>query len=213
MNNRNIKSIIVLVAIISLIIIYIASNSFAYEYKNSEYTLFYNEDESKMKEAINEYISDLDNYLIPNSSYIYSEILTENYDFITNFALDYIINHKELYIDRIKYLDLFSYYDVDNREQSTNEYIDIEEIYNITDKYFGIRDYYIINDNVREIENYISLSDYTKRIFSKEIKEIKIEKKDNTLIAIIKYDDIDIHKYTFKIINNVLKIYNIEVVQ
>ena len=211
MNNRNIKSIVVLVIIISLIIAYIASNSFAYEYQTTNYTLFYKEDIQELKEDIKTYISDIDDYLIPNSSYKYSNILTENYDFLTNFAIAYIINHKETYKDNIVSMTSFTYNDIYNDTNETNEYIDTDEIYNITDKYFGISDYYVINDNVNFVDNYISLSENNKNLFASKIENIDIIKENNMIIANIIYDSSDKYKYTFKIINNVLKIYNVEV--
>ncbi len=211
MNNRNIKSIVALVIIISLIMAYIASNSFAYEYQTTNYTLFYKEDIQELKEDIKTYISDIDDYLIPNSSYKYSNILAENYDFLTNFAIAYIINHKETYKDNIVSMTSFTYNDIYNDTNETNEYIDIDEIYNITDKYFGISDYYVINDNVNFVDNYISLSENNKNLFASKIENIDIIKENNMIIANIIYDSSDKYKYTFKIINNVLKIYNVEV--
>ena len=211
MNNRNIKVITILVVTISLLIIYIASNSFAYEYETTNYTLFYKEDLSELKEDIKIYIDDIDDYLIPTSSYKYSDILTENYDFLTNFAIAYIINHKETYQDSIASMTSFTYNDIDNQSHETNEYIDTDEIYNLTDKYGGMSDYYIINENVNVIDNYVSLSSYNKRLFTGKIKNIDITKED-MIIAAVEYDNNDKYKYIFKNINNVLKIYNIEVV-
>ena len=207
------KKIAVIIIIISLIIVYIANSSFAYEYQTTNYTLFYKEDMSELKEDIKTYINDIDNYLIPNSSYLHSDILTENYDFMTNFAIDYIINNREIYADKIIDSVVFTYVDSSNEKHETSKYIDIEEIYKITDKYFGISDYYIINNNVNIIDNYVSLSDYTDRLFLANIKDISIDKVNNMITAEVNYDNGDNYKYTFRIINNVLKIYNIEVAE
>ncbi len=211
MNHKKTLAISLLIVTISIIVIYIANNSFAYEYQITDYTLFYKENQSELKTDIINYIGDIDDYLIPNSSYLHSIILAENYDFLTNFAIDYIINHQEGYGDKIVTLTSYTYDDIDNQSHLTDKYIDIEEIYKLTSKYFGITDYYIINNNVHTIDNYVSLSDYTERLFLANIADITITKNDDMLIAVISYDNNDTYKYTFKIINNVLKIYNIEV--
>ena len=207
------KKIAVIIIIISLIIIYIANNSFAYEYQTTNYTLFYKENGEELKENIKTYIGDIDDYLIPNSSYLHSDILTENYDFITNFAIDYIISNREIYTDKIIDSVVFTYKDSDNQTHETSKYIDISEIYKITDKYFGISDYYIINNNVNIIDNYVSLSDYTDRLFRAKIKDLSIDKINNMIVAEVNYDNGDKYKYTFRILDNVLKIYNIEVTE
>ena len=208
---KELPFILLLTIFIITTIIFLSKGSFSYEYTADNYTLFYKEDYNLLKEDIKTYIDDIDNYLIPNTSYLYSDILTNNYDFLTNFALDYIINHKEIYQDKIINLDNFTYKDVNNKEITTNEYINVEEIYKITDKYFGINNYYIINDNVNITNDYISLSDYTGRVFNSEIKDITISEYDEFLVVIISYTNLDNYKYTFKINDNVLKIYNIEV--
>lgn len=209
----NHKKIAVMIIIVAFIIIYIANNSFAYEYQTTNYTLFYKNNYSELKEDIKTYISDIDDYLIPNSSYLHSDILTENYDFITNFAIDYVINNREAYAGKIIDLVSFTYDDIDNQKHETNKYIDVEEIYKLTDKYFGINYYYIINNNINKIDDYVSLSDYTDRLFLGNIKDISIDKNSDMILASINYDNGDKYKYTFKIVNNVLKIYNIEVIE
>ena len=211
-DNKNITFSIFIVLIISVIVVIVSNNSFAYEYTINNYTLFYKDDLNELGKDITVYLDSIDDYLIPNSSYLYSDILVENYDFLTNFALDYIINNKEAYIDKIIKLDDYTYYDSHYNELNTNEYIDIEEIYDITYKYFGIKDYSIINDNVSIINNCVSLSDYTERLFSSQVKNLDVDKNKDMIIATVSYDSGDRYKYTFKIINNVLKIYNIEVV-
>ena len=208
------KKIAVIIIIISLIIIYIANNSFAYEYQTTNYTLFYKENGEELKENIKTYIGDIDDYLIPNSSYLHSDILTENYDFITNFAIDYIISNREIYTDKIIDSVVFTYKDNNNQIHETSKYIDISEIYKITDKYFGISDYYIINNNVNIIDNYVSLSDYTDRLFRAKIKDMNLNEISKYKDKFIKiYDNGDKYKYTFRILDNVLKIYNIEVTE
>lgn len=209
--NKDLKVGLLLSVFILTIVIFISKDSFAYEYTRDNYTLFYKEDYNLLKEDIKTYIDHIDNYLIPNTSYNYSDILRDNYDFLTNFALDYIINNRELYQDEIKEITSYTYNDLSNNKKTTNEYIDIEEIYKITLKYFGVDNYYIINDNTNIINNKISLTDYTDRLFTEEIKDVNVEKEDNLLLAKVNYMNGDKYKYIFSIENNVLKIYNIEV--
>ena len=209
--NKEIKIGLLITIFIITTVVFVSKGSFAYEYQNDNYTLFYKEDYNQLKEDIKIYLTNIDDYLVPNASYLYSDILTNNYDFLTNFALDYITFNKEEYQDKITRLNEYTYKNVNNKELITDEYIDIEEIYKITDKYFGIRKYYIINDNVNILDNYISLSDYTDRVFNKEIKDITVSNEGNLIVAKVTYNNDDIYKYSFKIIDNVLKIYNVEV--
>ena len=211
MRNKKVIAITMLTIVISLIVIYLAHSSFAYDYQITDYTLFYKENQTELKADIIDYLSTIDDYLIPNSSYRYSLILTENYDFLTNFAIDYIINHQEAYSDNIISSTAYTYDDIANQKKIADKYIALDEIYKLTDKYFGISDYYIINHNVNIIDNYISLSDYTDSIFQAQISDITIDKEGDMLLANVIYDNRDAYKYTFKVINNVLKIYNIEV--
>ena len=87
----NTKKITILIIIIALIVTYIMNNSLAYDYQITNYTLFNKDNLEELKNDIKIYIDDIDDYLIPNTSYLYSDILTENYDFITNFALALLI--------------------------------------------------------------------------------------------------------------------------
>lgn len=203
--------IISILAIIGLIIVFIANSSYAYEYKNENYTLYYSNDFNELKNNIQEYIAIIDDYLIPNSSYIYSDVLTENYDFLVNFAIDYMINKKEIYNDKIVKLDNYKYKNKYLEDKITNEYIKIQEIYEITDNFFGLRDFVIINDNINIIDDYISLSRYVDTSFDLKINNLSISVNDDTIDAYVYYETGDIIKYQFKVINKVLKLYNIEV--
>ncbi len=211
MNSKD-KSVAIIVILLGLGIFmaYITSSSFAYQYNVSNYNLFYKDDTSVLSNDIEHYIALIDDYLIPNSSYNYSEILTENYDFLTNFALDYIVNNKEAFSDKIVYLDKHTYYDKYGSVKETDEYININEIYKITSKYFGIRDYKIIGSNINIINNYVSLNDNGNGLFKGIIKDTKVVDNNDSVIAYVKYDNDNKFKYTFKNINNELKLYNIE---
>ena len=200
-----------ILGIIGLIVVFVANSSYAYEYKFENYTLFYSDNIEELNDNIQTYIDKIDDYLIPNTSYTYSDILTENYDFLVNFALDYIINNKEIYSDKITNLDNYTYYNNYMETKETNEYVDTKLLYEITDNFFGIKDFVIINDNVKIIDDYISLARYNEMVFEQKIVSVRAETNNDMVHALVNYENGDTLKYTFKKENNVLKLYNIEV--
>lgn len=192
----------------------IAGNSkiaYSYQREFNNYNLFYNDDLEKLQSDIEKYITDVDDYLISNSSFYWSDVLQENYDFLVNFACDYIINNRDVYQDKIVKLDEYQYVNFNSEIMSTYEYVEIEEIYDITYKYFGVRDFKIINDNVKIVNDYVSLVDFNNSVFEGEISNVSVEKNDDLLFATLKYGDGSEYLYTFRVDNNVLRISNIEV--
>lgn len=212
--NKYIIISIIVSIMIGIIFISVFKNTYAYDYINYDYTLFYKDDKEELSADIKKYIGDIDYIIYNNSDYSVYDNLSDNYNFMVNFAIDYIIMHKDNYLDKIKILESFSYTDVHYSSKITNEYIDIDTVYNITNKYFGIRDFAILNDNVNIIDNYISLSGtYSKKI-DLEIDSIDIIEKNSRVKAFITYkNNPDTNYiYTFIIKDNVLKLYNVEVV-
>ena len=203
----------ILSIIIICLIYFVTDNTYAYQYNVDNYTLFYKNNKDELESDIKKYIDDIDDLLIANSSYELSDNLSENYIFLVNFAMDYIINNYEVYKEKIIKLDKYEYVDRDLNEKIVDDYIDIEEIYNITFKYFGIKNFQIINDNVNIIDNYISLTDYTERRFKLKISSISISYDNNKVLANVLYDNDCKYLYTFNNYNNVLKINNIEVLK
>lgn len=203
----------ILSIIIICLIYFVTDNTYAYQYNVDNYTLFYKDNKDELESDIKKYIDDIDDLLIANSSYELSDNLSENYIFLVNFAMDYIINNYEVYKEKIIKLDKYKYIDRDLNEKIVDDYIDIEEIYNITFKYFGIKNFQIINDNVNIIDNYISLTDYTERRFKLKISSISISYDNNKVLANVLYDNDCKYLYTFNNYNNVLKINNIEVLK
>ncbi len=203
-----------IIGISILIIVNLALNdTFAYQYDVSKYTLFYKEDKNVLENDIRKYIDDIDDLLFVNSSYEFSDILSENYLFLVHFAMDYIINHYELYESKIVKLDKFKYMNRELNEKVTNDYIDIEEVYDITFKYFGERDFNIINNNVNIIDGYISLVDYTEKNFNLKISDITVRLDNDKVLVYVSYENDCKYLYTFGNYNNVLKINNIEVLE
>ena len=132
---------------------------------------------------------------------------------MVNFAIDYISMNKYKYKDNIVLLEPYKYLDKHHNNKVTNEYIDIDTIYDVTNKYFGVKDFTILNNNINIIDKYISLSGTTKNKINLEIDSASISKDNDIITAAIKYknDSETDYIYTFKINNNILKIYNVEV--
>lgn len=199
--------------IIICLIYFVTNNTYAYQYNVDNYTLFYKDNKDELESDIKKYIDDIDDLLIANSSYELSDNLSENYIFLVNFAMDYIINNYEVYKEKIIKLDKYEYVDRDLNEKIVDDYIDIEEIYNITFKYFGIKNFQIINDNVNIIDNYISLTDYTERRFKLKISFISTTYDNDNILVYVSYENNCKYLYTFNNYNNVLKISNVEVLE
>lgn len=187
-------------------------DSFAYSYEVESGILFFDNDTEVLQKNIKKYLRNVDDLLIVNSSFEMSDVLVENYNFLTYFAFDYILNNYEFYSDKIIELDSYSYVDRYYNEKSTNKYISIEEIYEITDKYFGIRDYAFTDDNINVIGNNISLLEYANDDFSLIIDNVKVEVMNDLILAYVYYEGNYCYLYTFINKNEVLKIKNIEVI-
>lgn len=187
------------------------NKTLAHTYTIKNTTLFYEEDKTKLAENIKLYLEDIDDLLIPNTSFNYSEILTNNYDFLIHFATDYILKYQENYSNQIVILSPHTYMTKDGYQDTIDKYITLEEIYKITDKYFGITNFEIINDNINIIDNKISLIDYEKNYFNLSINQVVVDIQDTNIKAIVYYENNSCHLYTFENINSILKIKNIEV--
>ena len=201
------------VIVLSGIIIYGMNNkTYAYQ-DNYDYTLFYKENSYELENNIKVYLNDIDYLIYNNSDYTTYNTLSDNYEFMVNFALDYIYLNKDKYKDNIIIKDKYNYIDRFNNHLSTNEYINIDIIYDITYKYFGKKDFIILNNNVNIINNYISLSSNKFIIPDLEIGSISISKEEDKVIARIKYtnDNNTIYKFIFNNIDGILRISNVEV--
>lgn len=207
------KYLLLILFIISLIGLIIYSNkSYAY-IDNYDYTLFYKEDNKELSNNIKVYLKNVDYLIYNNSDYTTYNTLSDNYEFMVNFALDYISINKDKYKDNIVIKDNYNYIDRYNNRLSTNEYISINTIYDITNKYFGKKDFIILNNNVNIIDNYISLSSNKFINPNLEINTISISKENNKVIAKIKYvnDNNTTYRFIFDNIDGILKITNVEV--
>ena len=212
MNNK--KMLLLLGFFLFVIIVFnIFKNTYAYDYKDYDYTLFYKDNESELTEDIKKYISDIDYLIYNNSEFSTYETLNDNYEFMVNFAIDYISMNKYKYKDNIVSISIYSFVTLLLWCLSKYLYGSNKTIYDVTNKYFGVKDFTILNNNINIIDKYISLSGTTKNKINLEIDSASISKDNDIITADIKYknDSETDYIYTFKINNNILKIYNVEV--
>ena len=176
----------------------ISNSSFAYEYKNEKYTLFYKDNMNELSNDISIFLDEIDNYILPNATYMYSNVLTENYDFLCNFAISYIINNREIFNDEIKMED-------------NNLYVEKDLIYDITNKYFGIKDFQFINSNQLNKDGLILLEEYNEVLFNNKIVSVNAYKMYQYVNADVSYENGDNYRYIFKNNDGILKLYDVEV--
>ena len=198
--NKKIGIFILIMLFIDFMIIYMSHASFALEYTGDNPPLFYKEDMKELSHDIEAYIKDIDDFLIPNSTFLYSNNLSENYDALVNIAMAYVIYNNSLYEDKIVKFD-----------GKDVKYISLDEIYNITEKYFGISNFTVINRNTIIKDNYISLVLYNEAIMDANIKNINTYKEYEYIVSNVVYDNGDSYRYIFKDKEGILKLYNIEV--
>ena len=196
MKRKEILLIIILIIGILSTITLISSNTKALPVSSEiDFTkkITYYEDEDLLVQNIKEFIAQNDDILIALSSYEDGEVLSDNYDYMTNIAINYISDNKDNYQDKIE----------DNM-------IDIKYIYEITYNFFGKKNYYINN----QIDNKIPLIKINKR-FKMNLDSIKIKIiKNNNIEAYTRYilgKETMNYKYIFKIENNEIYLENIEV--
>lgn len=80
---------------ITILLCNLLDSSYAYSYGTNNMVLFYKDDLFELENDIKKYISNIDDYIIPNSRYLYDDMLVDNYDFLVYFASDYVINNRE----------------------------------------------------------------------------------------------------------------------
>ena len=98
MKRKELLLIIILIIGILSTITLISSNTKALPVSSEiDYTkkITYYEDEDLLVQNIKEFISQNDDILIALSSYEDGEILSDNYDYMTNIAINYILDNKD----------------------------------------------------------------------------------------------------------------------
>lgn len=161
-----------------------------------------NSNQDEFKKDVYNYISLIDDSLIPNTSYNISSKLNENYDFLTRFAISLILDNRDYY--EIEILDEYKYIDEYGGVYTTDEYINIDMIYEITSKIFGVDYYYILSDYIEIDNDMIPLLVIDNREFNGIIDDIvMIDKFDTYMDVVVRYKDNNLdYVYKFERIDN-----------
>ena len=168
-------------------------------------------DSVNLEEEIYNYIDMIDDVLIPTSSYVMSDVLSDNYDFLTVFAINYILKNSDLFNQDIKVLDNYTYSD-GYSNYSTNKYVNKDIIYKITDGVFNKRDYVIINDYLKINGDMVPLLLLYNYEFEMTIDKLEVNKFDDNYIINVNYKDNDlVYRYVFMRSNDRLILKNLEV--
>lgn len=157
------------------------------------------------------FIDLIDDSLLPTATYNMSDKLNDNYDFLTIFAINFILNNEEYYKDSIITKEDYTY-TINNNTYTTNKYIDINKIYDITYNILGKNNYYILNDYLKIEDNIVPLLLLDKYPFIMELETISnVVYFSNNYEISVKYKNTDLtYKYIFEklddqyIINNIL---------
>ena len=205
--------LILLVLVIGIsIFLYKGTYSIDEESMNIKEKLNLKYDTDNFENKIYDYIDMIDDEVIPMSSYAMSDILSDNYDFLTVFAIDFILKHAESYSDEITILDSYTYND-GYRMYTTNKYVSKNVIYKITEDVFNKRDYLIINDYLKLTNDMVPLLLINDDNFEMKIdKIISVLESGNNYIVKVKYEDMDlIYKYIFQKVDDRLILKNLEI--
>jgi len=210
---------IIIILILELLFIYVIDNSYALDEESinnlekvSNLVLDINLENIDNEEDICRFIDLVDDSLIPTATFNMSDKLNDNYDFLTIFAINFILNNEEYYKDNIVVGKEYTY-NTEYSEYTTNKYIDVKILYDITYNILGKKNYYIVNDYLTRENNLIPLLLIEDYSFFMEIEKIiDIIKFSNNYEILIKYKDIDLtYKYIFEKIDNNYIISNLEV--
>ena len=166
-----------------------------------------------IEEDIIKYTDLIDDSLIPLATYDKTAILSDNYEFLVNFAINFILNNISSYKDSLIVLDEYIYNDGYNIYR-TNQYVDLDVIYNITKKVFNKSDFLILN-NYLTVNNglvpLLQIDDYTSSMTIEKI--IDIVSDNDSYVLKVKYKNLDIiYKYFYiKTIDDTLVLNNLEI--
>ena len=205
---KNFVGVILVVFVIFTFVI-ISGNSFATpidDIKTLSLYLYDNNDRDSFEKELYNYIDIVDDSLIVNSSFNISDKLNENYDFLTSFAISFILDNEEYYDILVE--DEYVYRDLYGNEFTTNKYINVDKIYEITEQVFGVEYYYILNDYINIDGDMIPLLRLEKRDFDVVIDDIlNIDRYDEYIDVIVRYVDNELeYVYRFEYMDNRLVI-------
>lgn len=202
------------IAIVVFLFVSLFRGSYAKEenVNNINLELYDNDNMEILKDDIKYFIDLVDEDIIVNSSYNFSSNLNENYDFLTKFAISFILNNESYF--NITYGDNYKYIDDYGNEYISNKYINVEDIYNVTNKIFGIYYYYITDNNLVINDDMVLLVDTNKGDMEMVLEDIiNINYNNGSYDVYVKYMDNDlVYVYRFeKSLDNRLYISNLSI--
>ena len=157
------------------------------------------------------YIDMIDDVLLPISSYTMSDILSNNYDFLTAFAINYILKNSDLFRQDITIMDDYVYNN-GYMNYSTNKYVNKEIIYMITSGVFNKRDYVIINDYLEVRNDMVPLLLLYNNDISMNISKAEVNRFNDNYIVNVWYENNDlVYKYIFVYDDDRLILKNLEI--
>jgi len=169
------------------------------------------DNEEEFRDELIDYIDIIDDSLISNSTFNISSKLNENYDFLTKFAISFILDNSEYY--DIVMGEEYVYYDDYGNEYKTNKYIDVDKIYEITNSVFGVEYYHILNKYLEINNDMLPLLILEEREFNSKIDSIlEINKYDNYIDVIVRYENNNLdYVYKLEYIGNRLYISDLSI--
>lgn len=200
---KNGFNVIIVLTVVMFMFAFIASASFAMpDDASDEYflnlDLYDNSDSEVLKRDLVNYIDLVDNMIIPNATYGVYDKLSDNYEFLTKFAISLILDNSDYY--DIITLDNYVYTNEYGMEYTTNKYINIDTIYEITNSVFGIDYYYIVNNYLNIENDLVPLLKIDMHSFDMKIDKItNVIYNDHYIDVYVKYMDMDI-EYIYRFI-------------
>lgn len=178
--------------------------------ENIQIELKYSDNMEIFRENITTFINLIDSHIITNSSYNMSNVLSENYDFLTRFVISFVLDNED-YFDIILG-DNIVYKDYYGLEYNSNKYIDIDTLYDITNKIFGVEYYYVLEEGL-VFEDKLLLVDFNNEEFNLQLDSfVDIVYNNGYYDVIVKYVDSDInYVYRFNYIGDRLVINNLSI--
>ena len=141
------KRMLLLGIIFSIFVIAIVKDTKAIDSNDLKLNIIFNysPDNKELKDNALNFIDSIDDSIFETFKYDNYSTLNRNYEFLTDFAISFILKNEDFYQNDIKELEEFQYVTDYEKKYNTNKYISLDILYDITDKIFGIRDYTITN--------------------------------------------------------------------
>lgn len=183
--------------LVLVLFVYLFRFSYAMSVEEINFNLFLNENNELEVNEVEEYIDLVDDNIMTNSSFNVSSKLNENYDFLTRFAISFILDNLDYF--EVVLGDDYKYIDEYGREYISNKYIDLDTLYEVTNSIFGV-DYYYILDQGLIVNDKVILVDFEQEF------DMKIDRIDDIYIGNDHYD-----VYVKYIDSEIIYVYSFEV--